>query len=204
VERRKALSRALERAGGVDSTPSAAYHPLEPTTLIPLRVGAIRYFIQVHLEDIALPSHINRAEAIGTASAALGVLVAFLPWYAYTAGGSHISVNAFRASLFGDLFFVGVAAAILLLLIGRGFVDDVVTPYIPEVTAHATAAAVAMGSVLIQLILARATGRSLGIGISLALIAAVGLCAAAVLRRLHPNRRRIVREGLSHEGLITP
>jgi hypothetical protein len=204
VERQKVPFRALERAGGVDSTPTAAYHPLEPTTLIPRRIRAIRYFIQVHPEDSALPSHIDRAEAIGTASAAVGVLVAFLPWYSYSAGSSHISVNAFRASAFGDLFFVGVAVTILLLLIGRGFVDDVVTPYVPEVTAHAAAAAVAMGSVLIQLILARATGRSLGMGIFLALIAAAGLCAAAVLRRLHPDRRRIVREGLSHEGLITP
>jgi hypothetical protein len=194
----------VDRAGGVDSTPTAAYHPLEPTTLIPVRVNAVRYFIQVHLEDIALPSHTNRAEAIGTASAAVGVLVAFLPWYAYAAGTSHVSVNAFRASVFGDLFFVAIAAAILLLLIGRGFVDDVVTPYIPETTAHATAAAVAMGSVLIQLILTRSAGRSLGIGIFLALIAAAGLCIAAVLRRLHPDRRRIGRERLSHEGLITP
>ena len=194
----------VDRAGGVDSTPTAAYHPLEPTTLIPVRVNAVRYFIQVHLEDIALPSHTNRAEAIGTASAAVGVLVAFLPWYAYAAGTSHVLVNAFRASVFGDLFFVAIAAAILLLLIGRGFVDDVVTPYIPETTAHATAAAVAMGSVLIQLILTRSAGRSLGIGIFLALIAAAGLCIAAVLRRLHPDRRRIGRERLSHEGLITP
>jgi len=151
-----------------------------------------------------MPSHINRAEAIGAASAALGVLVAFLPWYAYTSGGSHITVNAFRASLLGDVFFVSIAAVVLLLLIGRGFVDDVVTPYIPETTAHATAAGLAMGSVLIQLILARATGRSMGIGIFLAVIAAAGLCTAAVLRRLHPDRRRTARESLSHEGLITP
>jgi hypothetical protein len=151
-----------------------------------------------------MPSHINRAEAIGAASAALGVLVAFLPWYAYASGGSHVTVNAFRASLLGDLFFVSIATVILLLLIGRGFVDDVVTPYIPETTAHAAAAGIAMGSVLIQLILARAGGRSMGIGIFLALIAAAGLCAAAVLRRLHPDRRRIARESLSHEGLITP
>ena len=151
-----------------------------------------------------MPSHSNRAEAIGAASAALAVLVAFLPWYAYASGNSHVTVNAFRASLFGDLFFVAIAAAILLLLIGRGFVDDVVTPYIPETTAHAGAAAFAMGSVLIQMILARATGRSLGIGIFLALIAAAGLCTAAVLRRLHPDRRRMVRESVSHEALITP
>jgi hypothetical protein len=151
-----------------------------------------------------MPSRINRAEAIGAASAAVGVLVAFLPWYSYSLGTTHVSVNAFRASLLGDVFFVAIAAVILLLLIGRGFVDDVVTPYIPETTAHATAAAVAMGSVLIQIILARATGRSVGIGILLALIAAAGLCTAAVLRRLHPDRRRIVRDGLSHEGLITP
>jgi hypothetical protein len=130
-----------------------------------------------------MPTHINRAEAIATASAALGVLVAFLPWYGYASGHSHITVNA---------------------LIGRGFVDDVVTPYIPESTAHALAAALAIGSVLIQMILAKASGNSLGIGIFLALIAALGLCTASVFRRLHPDRRRIVRESLSHEGLITP
>jgi hypothetical protein len=151
-----------------------------------------------------MPSRINRAEAIGAASAALGILVAFLPWYGYVAGNSHVTVNAFRASALGDLFFVAVAAVVLLLLIGKGFVDDVVTPYIPETTAHAVAAAVAMGSVLVQMILARAGGHSLGVGLFLALVAAAGLCTAAVLRRLHPDRRRIVREPLSHEGLITP
>ena len=151
-----------------------------------------------------MPSHINRAEAIGAASAAVGVLVAFLPWYGYPSGNAHITVNAFRASALGDVYFLAIAAVILLLLIGRGFVDDVVTPYIPETTAHAVAAALAMGSVLIQLILARATGRSLGAGIFLAVLAAAGLCGAAVLRRLHPDRRRSVRESLSHEGLLNP
>ena len=151
-----------------------------------------------------MPSRIDRAEAIGAASAALGILSAFLPWYGYVAANSHVTVNAFRASALGDVFFVAVAAVVLLLLIGKGFVDDVVTPYIPETTAHATAAALAMGSVLVQMILARAGGRSFGIGLFLALVAAAGLCTAAVLRRLHPDRRRIVREPLSHEGLITP
>lgn len=151
-----------------------------------------------------MPTHLNRAEAIGTASAALGVLVAFLPWYSYSTGTSHVWVNAFRASALGDAFFIAIAATILLLLIGRGSIDDVVTPYIPETTAYATAAALAMGSVLIQMILAKATERSLGIGMFLALLAAAGLCAAAVLRRLHPDRRRIVRKGLSQEPLITP
>lgn len=151
-----------------------------------------------------MPSHINRAEAIGAASAALGLLVTFLPWYAFTAANTHVSVNAFRASALGDVYFLAIAAVILLLLIGRGFVDDVVTPYIPETTAHAAAAALAMGSVLIQLIAARATGRSLGVGIFLALLAAAGLCAAAVIRRLHPDRRRIVRKTLAQEPSITP
>lgn len=151
-----------------------------------------------------MPSHINRAEAVGAASAAVGVLVAFLPWYSYPAGSAHITVNAFRASLLGDLFFIAIAAVILLLLTGRGFVDDVVTPYIPESTAHAAAAALAMGSVLIELIVARSTGRSLGIGIFLALLAAAGLCTASVFRRLHPDRRRIVRDSLSQGASITP
>ncbi len=57
-----------------------------------------------------MPSHINRAEAVGAASAAVGVLVAFLPWYRYSAGTAHITVNAFRASLLGDVYFLAIAA----------------------------------------------------------------------------------------------
>jgi hypothetical protein len=151
-----------------------------------------------------MPSHINRAEAIGAASAAVGVLVAFLPWYGYPAGTAHVTVNAFRASLLGDVYFLAIAAATFLLLIGWGFIDDVVTPYIPESTAHAAAAALAIGSVLIQLIVARSTGRSLGAGIFLALLAAVGLCVASVIRRLHPDRRRRVRDVLSQGPSVTP
>jgi hypothetical protein len=151
-----------------------------------------------------MPSHVNRAEAIGAASAAVGLLVVFLPWYGYTAAGYHVTFNAFRASLLGDLFFLAVAAVILLLLIGRGFVDDVVTPYVPETTAYAGAAALAIGSVLIQIIVTTATRRSLGVGIFLALLAALGLCAAAVFRRLHPDRRRIVRDSLAQGPRITP
>src|ERR1700693_5954884 len=149
-----------------------------------------------------MPSHINRAEAVGAAPAAVGVLVAFLPWYSYPAGSARITVNAFRASLLGDRFFIAIAAAVLLLLIGRGFVDDVVTPYIPESTAYAAAAALAMGSVLIQLIVARSTGRSLGIGIFLALLAAAGLCTASGFRRPAPDPRRIVRESLAQSPSI--
>lgn len=151
-----------------------------------------------------MPSHINRAEAIGAVSAVVGLLVAFLPWYGYTAAGSHITFNAFRASLLGDLFYLAIAANILLLLIGRGFVDDVVTPYVPESTAFAGAAALAIGSVLIQIIVATATGRSLGVGIFLGLAAALGLCIAAVFRRLHPDRRRSVRDTLAQGPRITP
>jgi len=154
--RRKPWIRRLDLAGGVDRTPNTAYHPIEPTSSIPV-IARRPGLIPVRVEDRTMPSHINRAEAIGTASAALGVLVAFLPWYGYPAGSAHVTVNAFRASLLGDLFFLAIAAAILLLLIGRGFVDDVVTSYIPESTAHAAAAALAMGSVLIQLIVARTT-----------------------------------------------
>ena len=151
-----------------------------------------------------MPSHISRAEAIGALSAAVGVLVAFLPWYAYATANEHVTVNAFRASMLGDVYFLAIAAVILLLLIGRGFVDDVVTPYLPESTAHAAAAALAMGSVLIQLIVARSASRSLGIGIFFALIAAAGLCTACVFRRLHPDRRRIARDSLVQGPSLTP
>jgi hypothetical protein len=149
-------------------------------------------------------SHSNRAEAIGAASAGVGVLVAFLPWYGYAAGTTHVSVNAFRASLLGDVYFLAIATVILLLLIGRGFVDDVVTRYVPESTAYAAAATLAMGSVLIQLILARASDRGLGVGIFLALLAAAGLCSASVLRRMHPDRRRLVRDRLAQGPPLTP
>jgi hypothetical protein len=106
--------------------------------------------------------------------------------------------------LLGDLFYLAIALSILLLLIGRGFVDDVITPYVPESTAYAGAAALAIGSVLIQMIVATATGRSLGVGIFLGLLAALGLCTAAVFRRLHPDRRRIVRDSLAQGPRITP
>ena len=151
-----------------------------------------------------MPSHLNRAEAIAAASAAIGLVVAFLPWYGYTVAGLHVTFNAFRASLLGDLFYVAIALTILLLLIGRGFLDDVITPYVPETTAYAGAAALAMGSVLIQMIVATATGRSLGVGIFLGLLAAAGLCTASVFRRMHPDRRRIVRDTLAQGPRITP
>jgi hypothetical protein len=202
--RQKAPIRPPDLADGVDNSANPAYDPLEPTSPNPVIASPTGHLITVQLEDSTMPSHVNRAEAIGAASAAVGVLVAFLPWYGYTAGTSHITVNAFRASLLGDIFFLAVAATILLLLIGRGFIDDVVTPYVPESTAHAAAAALAMGSVLIQLIVAAATGRSLGVGIVLALLAAAGLCTACVFRRLHPDRRRIVRDSLAQGPLITP
>ena len=35
-----------------------------------------------------MPSHINRAEVVGAASAAVGVIVAFLPWYGYPTGSA--------------------------------------------------------------------------------------------------------------------
>jgi hypothetical protein len=151
-----------------------------------------------------MPSHLNRAEAIAAASAAIGLAVAFLPWYGYTVAGSHVTFNAFRASLLGDLFYLAVALTILLLLIGRGFLDDVITPYVPETTAYAGAAALAAGSVLVQMIVATATGRSLGVGIFLGLLAAAGLCAASVFRRMHPDRRRTVRDTLAQGPRITP
>ncbi len=196
--------RLPDLADAVDIWPNPAYDPLEPTPPNPVSASATGRLITVQVEDTTMPSHINRAEAIAAASAAVGVLVAFLPWYGYAAGTSHITVNAFRASLLGDIYFLAIAATILLLLIGRGFIDDVVTPYIPESTAHAAAAALAMGSVLIQMIVAAATGRSFGIGIVLALLAAAGLCTACVFRRLHPDRRRIVRDSLAQGPLITP
>ena len=52
-----------------------------------------------------------------------GLIAVYLPWYAYTSAGSQISVNGFRASLLGDLFFLAIgASALLVLKIGRAHV----------------------------------------------------------------------------------
>lgn len=143
---------------------------------------------------------ISRADLTAMVGAGLGMLVAFLPWYGYANGAERVTVNAFRASALGDMFVLAVIATVLLILIGRGVIDDVVTSRVPETTAYALAAGIAMASALTQLIAARAGGRSLDAGIFLALVAATGLCSAAVLRRLHSERRRTVRELLAEPG----
>ena len=125
-------------AGAVDSTPSAAYHPLEPTTPIPVRASAIRCshhrFVSRNQRCPATSIGPRRSLPRRLRSASLS---RFCPGTAYASGHSHITVNAFRASLLGDIFFVAIAASRPAAADRRGFVDDVVTPYIPESTAHA-------------------------------------------------------------------
>jgi hypothetical protein len=124
----------------------------------------------------------------------IGLLSVYLPWYSYTTGASRISVNGFRASALGDLFFLTIAVTALLLLVRHGGIDDVVSRHVNEPQAFALAAGSAGVIVLLQVILAAATGRVFGPGLLLALVAAIVLATGAWYRRPDVEPGRTVRE----------
>jgi len=125
---------------------------------------------------------LTKADRVAATAGALSVLVAFLPWYSYTLNASTITVNGFRASLLGDVFFLAGTATILLLLMHRGVLPDVLRRRISQPAAYAILAGIAIASVLDQLLLVSGGHRSLGPGLILALFAAAGIGAAAWLR----------------------
>ena len=129
----------------------------------------------------------------------LGLLAAYLTWYAYVADGSHIAVNAFRASILGDVFFLLIAAEALVVLMRHGAVADVFGGRISDGTARTAIAAATAAVVLLQLILIAAGGRSAGAGMLLAFLALLALALAAWTRRYAPEPRRTVRELLGED-----
>ena len=93
---------------------------------------------------------------------ALGLLAAFLPWYSYGSGSARITVNGFRASLLGDIFFLGIAAAGLLMLVRHDVIDDPATLKQRERTVLSAITAVLGLALLLQLILIAIGGRHCG------------------------------------------
>jgi hypothetical protein len=141
----------------------------------------------------------DRAAAIGVA---IGVIASFIPWYSYNAVSAHVTVNGFRASVLGDLFFLAVTATGVLLLMRAGVIDDVVNAHLDERQALTVLAAVAVGAVLLQLIVdAMGGGRSIAFGFVLAVLAAGLLGAAAWLQRPRPEARLTVRQMLEEDRL---
>ena len=45
------------------------------------------------------------ADWTAAAGAMLGLVALYLPWYSYSSGAARVTVNGFRASLLGELFF---------------------------------------------------------------------------------------------------
>jgi hypothetical protein len=133
--------------------------------------------------------------AAGSATA-IGLIALYVPWYTYATGSSTVTVNGFRASVLGDLYFLTIAATALLLLIRHGFLDDLIGRRFSEQQAFAALAAGALAAVLLQVIVSAITGRMFGPGILLALIAAIVLAFGAW------NRRIDLRESLT-KGRLT-
>ena len=133
------------------------------------------------------------------AAVVLGILAAYLTWYAYVSAGSHIAVNAFRASILGDAFFLLIAAEGLVVLTRHGVVADILGTRLSDQTARTAIAAATAVVLLLQLILIAAGGRSAGAGMLLAFLALLALALAAWTRRYAAEPRRTVREMLGEE-----
>ena len=133
------------------------------------------------------------------AAVILGLLAAYLTWYAYISTGSHVAVNGFRASLLGDLFFLLIAAESLVVLVRHGLVPDVAAGRITDRTARVAIAAATAVVLLLQLILIAAGGRSAGAGMLFAFFALVALAFAAWTRGDETEQRRTVREMLGED-----
>jgi hypothetical protein len=125
---------------------------------------------------------LSPSDRVAAITVAAGVIVAFLPWYSYTAGTSRITVNGFRASLLGDLFFLSLAALALLLLLRQGLVTDFLRQRLSQRAAYLIVAAIAVASALDQLLLVATGHRSIAPGLILALIVVIGMGATAWLR----------------------
>lgn len=139
------------------------------------------------------------SDRMACAAVVLGLLAAYLTWYAYVAAGSHIAVNAFRASVLGDVFFLLIAAEALVVLMRHGVVADVLGTRLRDRTARIAIAAAAAVAWLLQLILIAAGGRSAGAGMLLAFLALLALALAAWTRHHEAEPRRTVREMLGEE-----
>ena len=132
---------------------------------------------------------LSTSARITGAAALIGALTAFLGWYSYTSGGTTtVTVNAFRASLFGDVYFLGTSALVLMIAAEAGLLA------LPgRFTALATrqaAALVAGAAVILQILLSLDSGQSLHKGIGIAVLCAAGMVAGT---RMDRAPRRVIR-----------
>jgi hypothetical protein len=142
------------------------------------------------------------ADWAATIGAALGLVAVYLPWYSYSSGAARVTVNGFRASLLGDLFFLALAAAVLLLLTHRGYIDHPLARWARDRAAFPGVAATAGAVVILQLILMAAGGRSVAGGFILAVVATLALALSAWLRRRDADPA-IAPGGASNRDLLT-
>ncbi len=134
-------------------------------------------------------SRLTIPERVAGGAALVGIGASFLTWYGYASGTTQVTVDGFRSSLLGDVFFIACAAILLFVaararLVSIGRVAN---------SIWLSVVAVAAGSIAIQLVLAIAGGRSLHKG----LLAAV-LCGAALLWA----GRRLTTESNSYDGIL--
>jgi len=144
----------------------------------------------------------DRADWAASVGAGLGLIAAFVPWYSYVSGSDRITVNAFRASLLGDVFYVAIAATALVVLSRHAAVARVLSSRYPERQVLTVLAACALASVVLQLMLAAAGGRSVSGGLLLALVAALALAGAAWFRGAPSEQRHTVREMLGRDDFL--
>jgi hypothetical protein len=133
------------------------------------------------------------------AAVVIGLFAASLTWYAYATGGTHVTVNAFRASVLGDAFFLLIAAEALIVLMRHGVVADVLGGRLTDRAARIAVASASAVTLLLQLVLIAEGGRSAGAGMLFAFLALVALVVAAWLRGYEAEPRRTVREMLGEE-----
>ncbi|MGH7686607.1 MAG: hypothetical protein ACREN2_07310 [Candidatus Dormibacteria bacterium] len=130
----------------------------------------------------------------------LGVLAAYLPWYAYSViGGAHVAVNGFRASVLGDAFFLLIAAEALIVLVRHGYIADVLGGRIRDRSIRMVIAAAGAVIVLAQVVLIAADGRASGGGLLVAIFAVALMAVSAWMRGYDAEPRRTVREMLGEE-----
>ena len=126
-----------------------------------------------------------------------GLIAVYTPWYSYTSGSTHITVNGFRASILGDLFFLAIAITALMLLMRHGIVDDLASPHVNEAPLYSALAGAAGAIVFLQLILTAAGGKSFGPGFLLAVFATLALGASAWIWRTGGESGLIGRKTLT-------
>ena len=133
---------------------------------------------------------VTSVDILGAIAVLFGLIAVFVPWYAYSTATTHVSVNGFRASLLGDLFYLAVVTTAVVLLLRWGIAGQSAAARIDTRTALTLLAAVVAGSVLVQIVLDAAThGRSFGPGLALALVAAAVMVVAAWLVRAQRRHR---------------